>query len=206
MYRLFLTLLTSFLLMTSLPPTEGVAHFEPSVVAPQRPEAVSPKPQPGVDPLPVRLHIPAIEVDTEVEKVGQTASGAMDVPKNVDNVAWYEFGAFPGRAGNAVIAGHLDRIGGAPAVFWKLDKLQLGDEILVEDVTGATHRYQVVNVESYPYDQAPIADIFGFTLESRLNLITCRGRWDRVQQTYANRLVVFAEFLESIPPGKIMFP
>jgi LPXTG-site transpeptidase (sortase) family protein len=187
--------------MTPAPPTVGVAHFETSVVAPGWAEAASPTPPQAVDPLPVRLRIPAIEVDTEVEAVGQTTSGAMDVPQNVDNVAWYELGALPGRAGNAVIAGHLDRVGGAPAVFWELDKLQLGDEILVEDVTGTTHRYQVVNVESYPYDQAPIADIFGFTLESRLNLITCRGRWDRVQQTYANRLVVFAEFVESIPAG-----
>lgn len=200
MYRLFLTLLTSFLLMPSVPATVGVAHFDAGRVALQWLEAVSPKPQQNVDPLPVRLHIPAIDVDTEVEEVGQTTSGAMDVPKNVDNVAWYELGAFPGRAGNAVIAGHLDRIGGAPAVFWKLDKLQLGDEVLVEDITGTTHRYQVVNVESYPYDQAPMADIFGFTLKSRLNLITCRGRWDQAQQTYANRLVVFAEFVESIPP------
>ncbi len=149
--------------------------------------------------LPVRLRIPAIGVDAEIEAVGQTRSGAMDVPTQVDNVAWYELGALPGEIGNAVIAGHLDRVTGAPAVFWDLTDLQEGDSIYVIDGQGTEHHYQVTKSKSYPYDKSPIAEIFGFSLGSHLNLITCRGTWNRGRQTYSNRYVVYTELVESIP-------
>ncbi len=117
----------------------------------------------------------------------------MAVPTHVDNVAWYEPGVAPGEIGNAVLAGHLDRIGGAPAVFWSLGKLQPGDEILVTDANGVEYRFQVTQVATYPYEAAPLDEIFGFSLRSRLNLITCRGRWNRQQGTYEERLVVYSE-------------
>src|SRR5258708_39529920 len=76
---------------------------------------------------PANVRIPAIQVDTSVMSVGKTAQGLMDAPvsKAVNSpywtrVFWYAPGAAPGQAGNAVIAGHVDRVGGDPAVFWSL--------------------------------------------------------------------------------------
>lgn len=147
------------------------------------------------DTVPVRLRIPAIDVDATIEPVGQDRNGRMDTPSLVDDVAWYEPGVAPGEIGNAVLAGHLDRIGGAPAVFWKLGKLAAGDDIFVTDSAGGELHFRVTGVESYPYDAAPMNDIFGFGIRSRLNLITCRGKWDRAGQTYTQRLVVYSELV-----------
>src|SRR5688572_12657776 len=44
---------------------------------------------------PVRLKIPAINVDSAVEYVGLTPEGKMDVPDGPDVVAWYERGQRP---------------------------------------------------------------------------------------------------------------
>lgn len=147
--------------------------------------------------VPVRLRIPAIGVDAEIEAVEQDRSGRMDTPSQVDDVAWYAPGSAPGEIGNAVLAGHLDRIGGAPAVFWKLGKLAVGDDIFVTDRAGVSYHFRVTGVESYPYDAAPLDAIFGFGIRSRLNLITCRGKWDRGGQTYTQRLVVYSELVET---------
>lgn len=148
------------------------------------------------DAVPVRLRIPAIGVDATIEPVGQDRTGRMDTPSLMDDVAWYAPGVAPGEIGNAVLAGHLDRIGGAPAVFWKLGKLTVEDDIFVADSAGGELHFRVTGVESYPYDAAPLDDIFGFGIRSRLNLITCRGKWDRAGQTYTQRLVVYSELVE----------
>lgn len=146
--------------------------------------------------VPVRLRIPAIGVDAAIEAVEQDRSGRMETPSQVDDVAWYAPGSAPGEIGNAVLAGHLDRIGGAPAVFWKLGKLAAGDDIFVTDSAGVEHHFRVTAQAAYPYEDAPLDEIFGFGIRSRLNLITCRGKWDRAGQTYTQRLVVYSELVE----------
>ena len=148
----------------------------------------SPTPTPA---LPVRLRIPAIGVDAWIEPVGLTEDQAMDVPSRWEDVAWFELGYRPGEAGNAVIAGHLDTNTGAPAVFWNLNKLQPGDEVIVVGEDGRERRFVVQGSEIYPYDQAPVQRIFGPAEEPRLNLITCDGAWDREQLNYTHRLVVY---------------
>lgn len=147
---------------------------------------------------PVRLRIPAIGVDAYVEQMGEQADGSMATPTDPDNVAWYSYGAIPGENGNMVMAGHLDRIGGSPAVFWDLSQLDAGDRVVVQDGAGATYHYVVTEQTSYPYNEAPLSEIFGFDLVSRLNLITCRGDWDRSRQTYTERLVVYTELVKIV--------
>ncbi|MCB0061971.1 MAG: class F sortase [Caldilineaceae bacterium] len=148
---------------------------------------------------PVRLQIPAIGVDADVEQHGERADGSMATPTDPAHVAWYSAGAIPGENGNMVMAGHLDRVGGAPAVFWELGKLTVGDEVIVQDRHGTRYHYRVTEQASYPYNQAPLDAIFGFDLVSRLNLITCRGNWDHRQQTYSQRLVVYTELVKIVP-------
>src|ERR1700694_881709 len=83
---------------------------------------------------PARLQNPAIHVDASVMGVRQTATGVMDAPVSKvyaspywSSVFWYDVGVAPGQSGNAVIAGHVNRVGGDPAVFWPLGELQPGD-------------------------------------------------------------------------------
>ncbi len=143
--------------------------------------------------LPIRLKIPAISVDAAVEQVGLTASGAVDTPKNQDNVAWFKLGQIPGAIGSAVMDGHYGWKKSKPSVFDNLYKLSIGDEIYVEDEKGVVTTFVVR--EKRRYD--PTADaVRVFTLKdekSHLNLITCEGDWDKDSKNYSRRLVVFAD-------------
>lgn len=152
----------------------------------------SPTPQPPVG-APTRLRIPAIGVDASVESVGLTADGAMDVPKNYANVAWYNLGPKPGAAGNSVIAGHVDSKTG-PAVFWDLRKLRPGDEVFVLGADGIERRFVVTAMQVYKRDAAPLEKIFGAAPGTHLNLITCAGVFDRTRKEYDSNLIVYTDY------------
>lgn len=143
--------------------------------------------------IPNKILIPEIDVNANVEVVQMDTKGNMDVPKNTYNVAWYSLGYSPGEQGSAVFAGHYDTEAGSPAVFWNLGKLNIGDTVTVVDTAGKELGYSVVRVETYPYDNFPIKEVFGSSNKSQLNLITCGGVWDKRLKTYRERLVVFTE-------------
>src|SRR5439155_25206843 len=89
-------------------------------------------------PPPPRLLIPAIGVNAPIESVGVGPDGAMETPRQSpwNDVGWYSGGPRPGERDSAVIAGHLDRPGGNPAVVWRLRGLHVGDTMLVLDAHG----------------------------------------------------------------------
>ena len=142
---------------------------------------------------PVRLKIPTINVDAAVEDVGQTPDGAMDVPKDFNDTAWYDLGARPGEQGNAVVAGHVDSTTGK-AVFWDLRKLVSGDQIIVVGDDGVERQFVVTASEAYTRDAVPLDRVFGPTTETHLNLITCdaTSAFDRTRKEYAGNLVIYA--------------
>ncbi len=144
--------------------------------------------------VPIRLEVPSIGVSAIVEQVGITRDRAMGVPSTWDRVAWFKLGFRPGEAGNAVMAGHLDTSSGGPAVFWNLDKLAPGDEVIVHYSNGDRLVFVVQGSAVYDYDASgpSIEQIFGPAQTANLNLITCNGAWDRGRATYTKRLVVFS--------------
>jgi sortase (surface protein transpeptidase) len=148
---------------------------------------------------PSRLQIPAIHIDAPIIFVGKTASGVMNAPvsKAVNSpywtsVFWFDPGAAPGQSGNAVIAGHVDRVGGDPAIFWYLKDLAPGDTLSIVTLGGSTLHFVVNRLVSYPAN-APgsqvINAVFGPISGHHLNLITCNGVW--TGHGYDQRLVVF---------------
>ncbi|WP_426354532.1 class F sortase [Exiguobacterium sp. R-39] len=141
--------------------------------------------------IPNRLKIPAIDVNAKIEVVGKDDKGRMDVPKQTDQVGWYQYGAKANQTGNVILAGHLDDTDG-PAVFYDLAKVKRGQRIEVSSKTGEQVSYVVTNVMPYPVDQAPVGSIFGATLAQRLTLITCVGTFTQ-SKGYDQRLVVTAE-------------
>lgn len=144
-------------------------------------------------PLPVRLTIPKIAVDSAVEYVGMTPEGEMDVPKNQDDVAWFELGPRPGENGSAIIAGHYGRRGGEVSAFDNLYTLRKGDKVYVENEKGETISFVVRGTRRYD-PTADASDVFiSGDGEAHLNLITCEGVWDEDSQTYPLRLVVFTD-------------
>ncbi len=144
---------------------------------------------------PARLLIPALGIDAPIEAVGQDENGLMAAPGSVNAVGWYSIGAQPGESGNAVMAGHLDDFKGRPAVFWELDKLQPGDEVVVRFGDEDEVRFEVIAVEEYDADAAPLVRIFGVDFERDLNLITCAGVWDAENNLYERRVVVYTRLV-----------
>lgn len=143
--------------------------------------------------LPIRLKIPAINVNVVIEYVGLTPQGAIDVPKKSNNVAWFDLGARPGDNGSAIITGHVNWYAGASGVFANLHKLKPGDKITVQDNQGLLISFVIR--ESRIYDAAANAiDVFSSSDgKAHLNLITCEGLWNKLSQQYSKRLVVFAD-------------
>lgn len=147
--------------------------------------------------LPIRLVIPRIGLDTEIESVGITSGGAMDMPKKVDHVAWFQPGVLPGTPGSAVLDGHFGLPGGA---FNDLHLLKIGDTIEVFDQSGSSMLFVVQKTHIYDR-RADTAQVFlSDDGVSHLNLVTCQGVWSPKEGTYSHRLVVFTDRKTPVEP------
>jgi len=143
---------------------------------------------------PIRLRIPIINVDANVQYVGLTKEGAMDVPEGWEDVAWFDVGSHPGELGSAVIAGHYGTLqSGETPVFNDLNKLQKGDKLSVEDENGLIVSFVVREIRSFD-QEADASTVFNSNDgKAHLNLITCEGVWNEGSQSYPSRLVVFTD-------------
>lgn len=143
--------------------------------------------------LPIHIKIPKINVDANIESVGLAADGAVGVPKNQNNVAWFNLSSHPGENGNAIISGHYGWKDKKPSVFDNLYKLHKGDKISVEDDRGNVINFVVRGNRRYD----PNANAFDVFIsndnKSHLNLITCEGVLNKNAKSYSKRLVVFAD-------------
>ena len=143
------------------------------------------------EPAPTRVRVPTAGIDAALVGVGLDAGGALVVPADGATAGWYEDGTAPGAVGPAVLAGHVDA-GGAPAVFARLDELQVGDPVLVDRGDGTTRAFVVSLVARYPKDAFPTAAVYGPTPGPELRLITCGGAFDRSVGSYVDNVVVHA--------------
>jgi sortase (surface protein transpeptidase) len=139
--------------------------------------------------LPVRLRIPAIDVDTRLVQLGLDDDKSIDVRFDLGVAGWWKGGPRPGQVGPAVIMGHVSR--NTPAVFSRLHTLQRGDEILVDRADGTTARFVVTRQGKYKKVAFPSDLVYYPTLEPELRLVTCGGL-DGATGIYTENLVVFA--------------
>jgi hypothetical protein len=190
-------------------PTTEAGPSEPGDTAPTPPLSREPDPaseQPADAALPsgivpARIEIPAIGVDATVTELDIRGSEP-EVPDDFDQVGWYGLTRRPGEIGPAVLAGHVDSRQG-PAVFFRLDELVTGDQIIVHssdssessdssDAGGEARTFEVVDAGQYPKVALP-DEVFGFGEGvPELRLITCGGTFDRQTRHYADNVVVFA--------------
>ncbi len=145
---------------------------------------------------PTHLRIPSIGIDTGIDSVGLTPSGAMGVPKGSVRVAWYDHGPRPGEKGSAVIDGHSGWKDGAPAAFDTLYKVQTGDKVYVEDESGKTAVFMVRGYHTYGQNEDASNIFISNDGKAHLNLITCSGDWNPVEKSHSDRLVIFADKVE----------
>lgn len=95
---------------------------------------------------------------------------------------------FPGEKGRVIVSGHRTTYG---APFWGIDKLERGDEILI-DAQWGSFVYEVTGQEIVEPDSRAIAVSSD---QAELVLTTCNPRYSA-----AERLIVFAELTEVTLP------
>lgn len=147
----------------------------------------------SIDKSPVRLKIPVINIDANVEQVALTSDGLMDAPKGPSEVGWYSLGPRPGEIGNAVMDGHSGWKGGIKAVFDDLYKLEIGDKIYIESEDNVFTTFVVKKISKYSPDTDATNVFISNDGKSHLNLITCTGFWDNILKSHSSRLVIFAD-------------
>lgn len=148
--------------------------------------------KPARSALPVQLLIGRINLHPRVESVGVDRRGAMAVPYNYFDVAWYKLGPVPGDPGDAVIDGHAG-YPDQPLVFARLVSLRAGDRIVVVLADGSRRAFAVSSVKTWPVRSHPTG-LFQPDGPPRLTLITCTGDFNDQSKTYADRLVVEATY------------
>ncbi len=146
---------------------------------------------------PKKLSISKIGLkEAPVVEVGVDKDGRLETPKNYNEVGWYKNGPKAGEEGNAILAGHYDRVGGSPAVFYKLVKLEPGDLIEVEDSTQRLIKFEIYEVSYVSMnDPGAVLKAYEETKDPILTVITCGGVWSPVEKDYSKRLLIKAKKL-----------
>lgn len=141
---------------------------------------------------PTSLEVPAIGVNTgELDDLGLTPSGAMDVPEGASTAGWFALSPVPGEVGPSVLAAHVN-YDGVPGVFARLHEMKVGDTAIVRRSDGTPVRFTAYRVERFSKSAFPTADVYGNTAGPELRLITCGGDFDRAAHSYRDNVVVFA--------------
>ncbi|MFC7305452.1 class F sortase [Streptomyces monticola] len=150
---------------------------------------------------PVRIRIPAIQVEAPLMGLSLLPDGSLDVPPaDVPQLAgWFQDGTSPGAVGTAVTAGHLDSATG-PAVFYRLGAVRPGQTVEVDREDGRTAVFTVDNVELVPGDAFPDAKVYGQSDRPELRVITCGGTYTRATGGYQGNTVVYARLTDVREP------
>lgn len=151
-------------------------------------------------PVPRRLRIPKLGVDTLLEQLGRRTDRTVEVPRNWQRAGWYREGPRPGEPGSAVVLGHVDSPQG-PAVFSGLARLPRGARIHIDRADGSTVTFRVTRVEEHLRSDFPTELVYLPTLDRELRLITCAGRYIRSRGGYQSNVVVFATASRELRAG-----
>ncbi|MET9894274.1 class F sortase [Streptomyces sp. NPDC006465] len=150
----------------------------------------------AVQPLPpaqpVRIRIPAIDVNAPMTRLDLDRAGALQPPPadRPGLAGWYGGGPAPGSSGTALTTGHVDTRTGSPGVFYELGALTKGATIEISRADGRTAVFTVDAVEAYDKDTFPTRRVYGSSDLPELRVITCGGR---VNDTgYQGNVVAFA--------------
>lgn len=126
---------------------------------------------------PVRVRIPAASVDASpILDLGLADDGTVQVPSvaQAERIGWYDKGVTPGQTGPAVLIGHYDTVEG-PAVLKDIEKIKVGDPIVVDRADGSTATFTVRELEQVDKKHFPTTKVYGNTRRPELRVITCGG-------------------------------
>jgi sortase (surface protein transpeptidase) len=142
---------------------------------------------------PLRIRIPAIEVDAPLTHLSLDSAGALRPPPadEPDLAGWYGGGTTPGSVGTAITAGHVDLRTGRPGVFYGLGALAKGNMIEIDREDRRTAVFTVDAVEVYAKDSFPSEKVYGDSERAELRVITCGGGYAE-HTGYRGNVVVYA--------------
>lgn len=142
--------------------------------------------------VPVRLQVPAIEVDTPLMRLGLASDGTVEVPPIAadDKAGWYEHSPTPGQVGPSVILGHVTVGSYGDGVFHHLSRLRRGDRIVARLENGKAAEFAVTDVRTVAQAEFPTKEVYGNVGRPELRLITCGG--PRTGDGYRDSVIVFA--------------
>ena len=185
----------------------GVTAVVCSVIAAAAPAPPPPAPPPAVASSeasfhsvrsyadvaePVRLRIPALQIDAPLTHLGVAPDRTIEVPADFATPGWFDGGPRPGQPGPAVILGHVDSKAG-PAVFYRLARLPVGAEVLVDRSDGSTIGFRVRGTQHVAKAAFPTDLVYAPTLEPSLRLVTCGGVFDHSRSSYLDNVIVYAD-------------
>ena len=190
------------------PPSVSAAPSAPPAAAATTPAAPAPAAStpapaaaaaagPAVLPRsePVTLDIPAINVRTDLIKLGLRDNGSLEVPEDTGNGApasWYNGSPTPGERGPSVMLGHVNSPNGRGGVFADLRKLTPGTDITVSRTDGSTAVFTVDRGALYSKNEFPTLEVYGNTPGAELRLITCDG-YDPATGLFDDNYVIYAK-------------
>lgn len=151
---------------------------------------------------PVSIDIPAIQVASNLQDLGVTPTGAIQVPQPgpaYNEAAWFDASPTPGQVGPSVIEGHIDSAATGPSVFFDLGALEPGDTVNVTLADGIVAVFTVTGVREYLKSSFPTTAVYGNTDFAALRLITCGGTFDYTTGHYLSNTVVYASLTSSHP-------
>ena len=146
--------------------------------------------------MPKIIEISKIGVRSRVLRTSQTKNGAVGVPRNIFDTAWYENSVIPGQFGSSLIVGH-NHGPTTEGVFWNLAKLSPGDMIRITYGSGEQKSFRVESVVSKKTQEIDMAKILASPdSDAKLFLMSCSGKYDKTTESYLNRTVVESNWVQ----------
>lgn len=145
---------------------------------------------------PKRITIASIDIDALIQNVGVDQNTAIAVPNNIHIAGWFVDSVRPGEKGLSIIDGHVNGPTLNEGVFGRLKELAIGDRVQITLGDDTKINYRVHTTQDLPAEKATEALFSQIpTILRQLNLVTCTGEYDKVNQTYKNRYLVTLEQL-----------
>ena len=137
------------------------------------------------------LEIPMLEIEAPITGVPK-AEGSWDISWLGSQAGWLQGSAFPTLDGNSVLTGHVWDASNQPGIFYRIDQLQFGDQVIIH-AWGNEYIYEVR--ENFSVLPGSLSAMLKHQETPWLTLVTCQG-YDEESESYLRRILVRAVLVE----------
>ena len=140
---------------------------------------------------PVRVVVPAVQIDMSVAPMGVDDQGLMELPNDSNIAGWYEYGPAPADPrGTTVIAAHVDSLEFGLGQFVRLRDIIAGETISLTTADDVVHSYTVSQIVRTPKTDVALNELFDRNGSPRLVLVTCGGVFNTDTGHYLDNVIV----------------